>query len=164
MNIVNCSQMRPSWISSIVPRCVLHEWVLHEYRQLFVNASASGILLGPAPCTLHPGCVLHQSCTIPDASASCILHESVPGCISDGCILHWHCCPWLELPWFIVLHVEVIYFSTQPKARKLLRVLYREYYQYAEPQTLLQLYTSLVSPHLEYASPNMKSPLNCRKI
>ena len=61
MNIANCSQMRPSWISPIVPRCVLYEWVLHEYCQLFVNASASGILPGPAPCTLHPGCVLHQS-------------------------------------------------------------------------------------------------------
>ena len=36
----------------------------------------------------------------------------------------------------------------QPKAKKLLRVLYRKYYQYAEPQTLLQLYISLVRPHL----------------
>ena len=84
MNIANCSRMCPSWISPIVPRCVLHEyrqlfpdasfmnivncsqmcplwWVLHEYCQLFVNALASGILPGPAPCTLHPGCVLHQS-------------------------------------------------------------------------------------------------------
>ena len=49
MNIANCSQMCPLW------------WVLHEYCQLFVNALASGILPGPAPCTLHPGCVLHQS-------------------------------------------------------------------------------------------------------
>ena len=39
------------------------------------------------------------------------------------------------------------------KARKLLGLLYRKYYQYAEPQILLQLYVSLVRPHLEYASP-----------
>ena len=36
------------------------------------------------------------------------------------------------------------------KARKLLGLLYRKY---AEPQILLQLYVSLVRPHLEYASP-----------
>ena len=39
------------------------------------------------------------------------------------------------------------------KARKLLGLLYRKYYQYAEPQIILQLYVSLVRPHLEYASP-----------
>ena len=31
-------------------------------------------------------------------------------------------------------------------------LLYRKYCQYAEPQILLQLYISLVRPHLEYAS------------
>ena len=51
------------------------------------------------------------------------------------------------------MHVDVIYFSMQYKARKLLGLLYRKYYQYAEPQILLQLCTSLVRPHLEYASP-----------
>ena len=39
------------------------------------------------------------------------------------------------------------------KARKLLRLLYRKYYQHAELQILLQLYVSLVRPRLEYASP-----------
>ena len=39
------------------------------------------------------------------------------------------------------------------KARKLLGLLYRQYYQLAEPNTLLQLYLSLIRPHLEYASP-----------
>ena len=38
------------------------------------------------------------------------------------------------------------------KARKLLGLLYRQYYQLAEPHTLLQLYLSLIHPHLEYAS------------
>ena len=133
---VHCLRMNPAWISSTV-----------------CKSSASGILPGPAPCT---------------QDASCMLHGSVPGCISvlypasivsslDGCILHWHCCPWLELPWFIVLHVEVIYFSMQRKARKLLGVLYM--YTENEPQTLLQLYISLVRPHLEDASPSMESPL-----
>ena len=48
------------------------------------------------------------------------------------------------------------------KARKLLGLLYRKYYQYAEPQILLQLYVSLVRPHLEYASPVYGTP-TCRK-
>ena len=121
----NCSQMkssivpmqiRPSWISSIVPSSVLHEyrqlfpdasfmnivsgWVLHEYRQLFVNRErpASCRVQHPAPCT---------------QDASCILHISVPWCISvlypasivsslDGCILHWHCCT--SLTWTALIH------------------------------------------------------------
>ena len=52
-----------------------------------------------------------------------------------------------DLSW--TAHVE----SVCSKARKLLGLLYRKYYQYAEPQILLQLYISLVRPHLEYASP-----------
>ena len=39
------------------------------------------------------------------------------------------------------------------KARKILGLLYRRYYQYADESTLLQLYMSLVRPHLEYAAP-----------
>ena len=125
MNIVNCSQQRSSWISPIIPRCVLHEHCLRMspawISSTVCKSWASGILSGPAPCTLHPAPRMRPaSITVPDASASCILHISVPGCISvlypasivsslDGCILHWRCCPWLELPWFIVLHVEVIY-------------------------------------------------------
>ena len=38
------------------------------------------------------------------------------------------------------------------KARRLLGLLYRRFYQQSEPETLLKLYISLVRPHLEYAS------------
>ena len=38
------------------------------------------------------------------------------------------------------------------KARRLLGLLYRRFYQQSEPETLLKLYMSLVRPHLEYAS------------
>ena len=38
------------------------------------------------------------------------------------------------------------------KARKLLGLLYRRFYKYAEPSALFQHYLSLVRPHLEYAS------------
>ena len=48
------------------------------------------------------------------------------------------------------------------KARKLLGLLYRQYYQLAEPNTLLQLYLSLIRPHLEYASP-VWNPYTCEK-
>ena len=39
------------------------------------------------------------------------------------------------------------------KARKILGLLYRRFYNNASKDTLLQLYLSLVRPHLEYASP-----------
>ena len=39
------------------------------------------------------------------------------------------------------------------RVRKFLSLLYRKYYQYAEPEILLQLYIYLVHPHQEYASP-----------
>ncbi len=39
------------------------------------------------------------------------------------------------------------------KARKLLGLLYRRYYKCSDQATLLQLYTSLVRPHLEYTAP-----------
>ena len=39
------------------------------------------------------------------------------------------------------------------KARKLIGLIYRRYYQYADSNTLLRLYTSLVRPHVEYAAP-----------
>ena len=38
------------------------------------------------------------------------------------------------------------------KARKIIGLLYRKYYNFTSPATLLQLYKSLVRPHLEYAS------------
>ena len=52
-----------------------------------------------------------------------------------------------DLSW--TAHVETVC----SKAKKLLGLLYRKYYQYAEPQILFQLNISLVRPHLEYASP-----------
>ena len=39
------------------------------------------------------------------------------------------------------------------KARKHLGLLYRRYYRFSDQNTLLQLYTSLVRPHFEYAAP-----------
>ena len=39
------------------------------------------------------------------------------------------------------------------KAREIIGMLYRRYYQYADSSTLLKLYTSLVRPHVEYAAP-----------
>ena len=169
IKIVTCSwacpaeiipmQMRPSWISSIVHSSVLHEyhqlfpdasfmnivsgWVLHEYRQLFVNRQrpASCRVQHPAP-RMRPASYMEVSL---GTSVFFILHQLLAAWMDASCI-DTAARPWLELPWFIVLHVEVIYFSMQPKVRKLLGVLYREYYQYTEPQTLLQLYISLVRP------------------
>ena len=43
--------------------------------------------------------------------------------------------------------------SVCSKARKVLGLLYRRFYNNASKDTLLQLYLSLVRPHLEYASP-----------
>ena len=39
------------------------------------------------------------------------------------------------------------------KARKILGLIYRKYYRFSNTATLLQLYTSLVCPHLDYAAP-----------
>jgi len=39
------------------------------------------------------------------------------------------------------------------KAMKIIGMLYRCYYQYADSSTLLKMYTSLVWPHNEYAAP-----------
>ena len=39
------------------------------------------------------------------------------------------------------------------RARKLIGLLYRQYYQYSDCNTLLQLYLSLLRPHTEYAAP-----------
>ena len=52
----------------------------------------------------------------------------------------------LDLSWS--KHIE----SLCTKARKLLGLHYRRFYKHAEPPALLQLYLSLVRPHLEYAS------------
>ena len=38
------------------------------------------------------------------------------------------------------------------KARKIIGLLYRRYYQHSDPSTLLHLYLSLVRPHTEYAA------------
>ena len=38
------------------------------------------------------------------------------------------------------------------KARKVIGLLYRQFYSMSSTPSLLQLYTSLVRPHLEYAS------------
>ena len=43
--------------------------------------------------------------------------------------------------------------SVCSKARKILGLLYQRFYNNASKDTLLQLYLSLVRPHLEYASP-----------
>ena len=43
--------------------------------------------------------------------------------------------------------------SIASKARRLVGLLYRQFYHYADTQTLRQLYISLIRPHLEYASP-----------
>ena len=37
------------------------------------------------------------------------------------------------------------------KARRIVGLIYRQFYTWSSPSTLLQLYTSLVRPHLEYA-------------
>ena len=43
--------------------------------------------------------------------------------------------------------------SVCSKARQILGLLYRRFYNYAEGDTLKQLYLSLIRPHLEYACP-----------
>ena len=37
------------------------------------------------------------------------------------------------------------------KTRKLIRLLYRNFYQFSNPSTLLKLYKSLIRPHMDYA-------------
>ena len=39
------------------------------------------------------------------------------------------------------------------KARRVVGLIYRQYYRYSTPETLNQLYVSFVRPHLEYAAP-----------
>ena len=52
-----------------------------------------------------------------------------------------------ELSWSSHIH------NICAKARKLLGLIYMCYYQHAESNTLFQIYTALVRPHLKYASP-----------
>ena len=47
------------------------------------------------------------------------------------------------------------------KARKILGLLYRCYYQYSDSRTLCKLYLSLVRPHLDYAAQNWDPYLQC---
>ena len=60
-----------------------------------------------------------------------------------------------DLSW--MQHIE----SICTKARGLLGLLYRRFYQQSQPETLLRLYISLVRPHLEYGMNNQRttSPL-----
>jgi hypothetical protein len=39
------------------------------------------------------------------------------------------------------------------KTRKILGMLYRQFYQWSDPEVLTKLYTTVVRPHLEYAAP-----------
>ena len=188
-NIVNCSQLRPlwissrvcskihpSWISSIVPSCVLHEyclWMTPVWISSIV-CKCVGVLHPAGSSTLHPVAPCTQD-------ASCINHcTRCVGVLHPTWICPWvHQCSWVY-PALIVtcssldaqscidtavpdsscldslfcMHVDVIYFSMQYKGRKLLGLLYRKYYQYAEPQILLQLCISLVRPHsVQYGFP-----------
>ena len=43
--------------------------------------------------------------------------------------------------------------SVCSKARKIVGLIYRKYYRFSDTATLLQLYRSLVRPHLDYAAP-----------
>ena len=43
--------------------------------------------------------------------------------------------------------------SVCSKAKQILGLLYRRFYNHAEGATLMQLYLSLIRPHLEYACP-----------
>ena len=56
--------------------------------------------------------------------------------------------------------MSVSHFCPQLQTR-LIGVLYRKFYLYSEPHTLLRLYQSLIRPHLEYAcsvwDPNLKT-------
>ena len=39
------------------------------------------------------------------------------------------------------------------KTRKIIRMLYRQFYQWSDPKVLIKLYTTMVRPHLEYVAP-----------
>jgi len=51
--------------------------------------------------------------------------------------------------------------SVCTKARKILTYIYRKYYRFSNTATLLQLYTSLVRPHLDYAASIWDPHLQC---
>ena len=57
------------------------------------------------------------------------------------------------------LHVT----SMCKKARKLIGMLYRNFYEHSSSNTLLKLYLTTIRPHLEYASP-VWSPFHKREI
>ena len=39
------------------------------------------------------------------------------------------------------------------KTRKIIGMLYRQFYRWSNPEVLTKLYTTIVRPHLEYAAP-----------
>ncbi len=57
-------------------------------------------------------------------------------------------------------HIE----SITSKARKVLGLLYRIFYQLSEPETLLQLYTSLVRPHILSMLPLCGTPAYVKTV
>ena len=64
--------------------------------------------------------------------------------------MEWYCTFQLlltsDLSWS--KHIEGIC----TKTKKILGLLYRQFYQRANQETLLQLYVSIVRPHMEYAA------------
>ena len=46
-------------------------------------------------------------------------------------------------------HIEKLVTTT----RRMIGMLYRQFYQWSDPEALIRLYISLIRPHLEYAAP-----------
>ena len=49
--------------------------------------------------------------------------------------------------------LELLHWQTVPRVSHFSASLYRQFYNHGSPETLKQLYLSLVRPHLEYAAP-----------
>ena len=81
-------------------------------------------------------------------------HNSAPPLTLNGCTLE-------KVPTFKYLGILITSNLTWSphiqnlcrKARKIIGLIYRRYYRHTNSGTLIQLYTSLVRPHLEYAAP-----------